>query len=249
MFRSFCSLVGCLLRWTESLGVHLDVRYLPGPSNVLADLLSRWGQVYRDRVVSPPASGESVSSCLGLPVARPVRNSPQREAAPILLPFPGSPGGLRGCVSPSLGQPGCLRVSTLSSLQIGGGQGQRASQSLHDSGRPSLVREGVVCRSPPPTDPTTSCAALVGPAAAAAPFQPLPPRRSRAEPSHVATLQRLLRKSGFLRGAALEMSGCVRPSTSRLYQAKWMLFCGWCCGRDVAPVNTTVPLIVDFLIH
>ena len=45
------------------------------------------------------------------------------------------------------------------------------------------------------------------------------------------------------------MSGCVRTSTSRLYQAKWMLFCGWCPGRGVAPVNTTVPLIVDFLIH
>ena len=28
-----------------------------------------------------------------------------------------------------------------------------------------------------------------------------------------------------------------------------MLFCGWCRGRDVAPVNATVPVIVDFLVH
>ena len=28
-----------------------------------------------------------------------------------------------------------------------------------------------------------------------------------------------------------------------------MIFCGWCRGRGVAPVNATVPLIVDFLIH
>ena len=28
-----------------------------------------------------------------------------------------------------------------------------------------------------------------------------------------------------------------------------MLFCGWCRERGVAPVNATVPLIVDFLIH
>ena len=28
-----------------------------------------------------------------------------------------------------------------------------------------------------------------------------------------------------------------------------MLFCGWCRGRGVAPVNATVPLIVDFLVH
>ena len=45
MSRSLCSLTSRLLRWTESLNVHLDARYLPGQSNVLADLLSRRGQV------------------------------------------------------------------------------------------------------------------------------------------------------------------------------------------------------------
>ena len=43
--RSLCSLASRLLRWTESLDIHLDVRYLPGQSNVLADLLSRQDQV------------------------------------------------------------------------------------------------------------------------------------------------------------------------------------------------------------
>ena len=28
-----------------------------------------------------------------------------------------------------------------------------------------------------------------------------------------------------------------------------MLFCGWRRGRGVAPVDATIPLIVDFLIH
>ena len=45
------------------------------------------------------------------------------------------------------------------------------------------------------------------------------------------------------------MSGCIRTSTSRLYQAQWMLFCGWCRGRGVAPVNAAVLMIVDFLVH
>ena len=43
--RSLCLLAGHLLRWTESLDVHLNVRHLPGQSNVLADLLSCRGQV------------------------------------------------------------------------------------------------------------------------------------------------------------------------------------------------------------
>ena len=90
---------------------------------------------------------------------------------------------------------------------------------------------------------------MVGLVVAAAPLPSVPQRHPRAEPSCVATLQHILRKSGFSRGSTIEMSGCVRTSTSRLYQAKWMLFCGWCRGRGVAPVNTTVPLFVDFLVH
>ena len=170
-------------------------------------------------MVSLPAGGESASSHLGLPVTRLVRE-PRCKASPILLPRPGSPGGLRGCVSPSLGQPGRLRVSTLSSRRKGGGSSQRDPQSLHDSGCPPLAGEGVVHRPSPSADPTTSCAALVGLAVAAAPLQPIPPRRLRAEPSSVVTLQRIIRKSGFSRGSAVEMSSCVRASTSRLYQAK-----------------------------
>ena len=42
---SLCSLTGQLLRWTESNRVQLEARYLPGQSNVLADLLSRRNQV------------------------------------------------------------------------------------------------------------------------------------------------------------------------------------------------------------
>ena len=43
--RALCLLTSRLLRWTESFDVHLDVRYLPGQDNVLADVLSRRGQV------------------------------------------------------------------------------------------------------------------------------------------------------------------------------------------------------------
>ena len=43
--RALCLLASRLLRWTESFDIHLDVRYLPGQANVLADVLSRCGQV------------------------------------------------------------------------------------------------------------------------------------------------------------------------------------------------------------
>ena len=43
--RALCLLTSRLLRWTECFDVHLDARYLPGENNVLADVLSRRGQV------------------------------------------------------------------------------------------------------------------------------------------------------------------------------------------------------------
>ena len=43
--RALCLLTSHLLRWTESFDIHLDARYLPGQANVIADLLSRRGQV------------------------------------------------------------------------------------------------------------------------------------------------------------------------------------------------------------
>ena len=39
--RPLCLLTSRLLRWTESFDVHLEARYLPGESNVLADVLSQ----------------------------------------------------------------------------------------------------------------------------------------------------------------------------------------------------------------
>ena len=118
-----------------------------------------------------------------------------------------------------------------------------------DSGRTLLAKEGVVRRPSASADPTTARPALVGQSASAASLQSLSPRPPRAEPSRVATLKRHFRKSGFSGRAAGVLSGCLRSSTSRLYQSRWQIFCGWCRERGVAPVNATVPVVVDFLIH
>ena len=130
----------------------------------------------RDRVVSPPSGGEVTASCLGQSVNRPLCDVPQRETAPVLLASPGSPGLLQGCVSPSLGRPGPVRVPSLSSGRSGDRPCLRGVASCDDSGRTPLAREGVVRRLATSTDPTTSRPALVGQSSPAAPLQPLPSR-------------------------------------------------------------------------
>ena len=205
----------------------------------------------RDRVVSLPSGGEVTALRLGRSVDRPLCDEPQCETAPLLLPSSRSTGRLRGRVSSSLGRSGCVHVPSFSSGEWGSRLRSRVVASRDDSGRTPLAREGVVRRPSASTDPdpTTSRPPLVGQSALAASQQPLPPRRPRAEPSHVETLKQHFQKSGFSRRAAGMLSGCLRASTSRLYQSRWRIFCGWCRGRGIDPVNATVPLVVDFLIH
>ena len=242
--RPLCLLTSRLLRWTESFDVHLEARYLPGESNVLADVLSRRGQVVGTEWSLHPRVARALLRTLWQSVDRPVRDLPQREAAPVLLACPGSTGRLRGCVSSSLGRPGSLRVPSLCSGRSGDRSRSAVIASRDDSGRTSLAREGVVRRLAASSDSTTPGSTLLGQAASAAPLQPVPSRRPR-----VASLKRHYRKSGFSGRAARVLSGVLRESSSRLYQSRWKIFCGWCRRRSVAPVNASVPVVVDFLIH
>ena len=144
----------------------------------------------RDRVVSSPSGGEVTTSRVGQPIGRPLCDEPQRESAPLLLPSSGSTGRLRGCVSSTLGRPGCVRVSSLSSGESGDRPRSRVVAARDDPGRTPLAREGVVRRPSASTDSTTSRPPLVGHSASATSLQQLPPRRPRAEPSRVETLKR-----------------------------------------------------------
>ena len=240
------SLASRLLRWTESLDIYLDAKYFPEQSNVLADLLSRRDQVIGTEWSLHPQVAMDLLRRWGSPSIDLFATSLNAKL-PLYCSHVLDP---QAVFEDAFRHPwdnlDMYTFSTLSSRRKGGGSSQRDSQSLHDSSRPPLAGEGVVRRTVTSTDPTTSGASMVGPVVAAAPLQQVPPR---AEPSCVATLQHLLRKLGFSRGSDIEMSGCVRMAASRLYQAKWMLFCGWCRARGVAPVNATIRMIVDFLVH
>ena len=210
--RALCLLTSRLLRWTKSFDVHLDARYLSGENNVLADVLSRRGQVVGTEWSLHPQVARSLLRVWGQSVDRPVCDVPQREAAPVLLASPGSPGRLRGCVSTSLGRPGSVCVPSLSSGRAGDRPRPRVIACRDDSGRTSLSREGVVRRLAASTDPTTPGAALLGQAASAAPLQSVPSGRPRVEPSRVETLKRHYRSRAFREGLLESCQGsCGSP--------------------------------------
>ena len=246
--RSLCLLTSRLLRWTESFDVHLDARYLPGESNVLADVLSRRGQVVGTEWSLHPQVARALLCAWGYPSID-LFATCLKAKLPLycsLVPDP------QAVFEDAFHHPwDDLDLYVFPPFALVGRVIARIQQSsrVAMTGRASLAREGVVRRHAASTDSTTPGSALLGQAASATPLQSVPSRRPRAEASRVETLKRHYRKSGFSGRAARVLSGVLRESSSRLYQSRWKFFCGWCRGRSVAPVNATVPVVVDFLIH
>ena len=200
-------------------------------------------------MVPAPTGGEEDHPHLEIPDDRPIRNTPQCEASPVLLTDSRPSGRLRRRLPPPVESSRRISVPTVQSGRQGGGQSQRDPKSLHDSDRPPLAGEVLVRQPPPPADPTPPGTTTVGPPSAPTPLPSVPRRRPRPEPSRVETVKRLLRKSGLSKLTSRQLSLCVRESTARLYQSQWLSFCGWCRGRSITPINATIPVIVDFLIH
>ena len=247
--RPLCLLTSRLLRWTESFDVHLEARYLPGESNVLADVLSRRGQVVGTEWSLHPQVARALlrtwgnpsidlfATCLNakLPLYCSLVPDPQAVFEDAfrhpwddldLYAFP--PFALVGRVIARVQQSSRVAMTLVAPLWP---EKEWFADLL------LLLTQ----------HPGSS---LLGQAASAAPLQPVPSRRPRAEPSRVATLKRHYPESRAFREGLLEScQGSSENLPLRLYQSRWKIFCGWCRGRSVAPVNASVPVVVDFLIH
>ena len=247
--RPLCLLTSRLLRWTESFDVHLEARYLPGESNVLADVLSRRGQVVGTEWSLHRQVARALLRAWGNPSIDLFATCLNAKLPLYCSLVPDPQAVFEDAFRHPWDDLDLYAFPSLCSGRSGDRSRPAVIASRDDSGRTSLAREGVVRRLAASTDPTTPGSPLLGQAASAAPLQPVPSRRPLAEPSRVATLKRHYRKSGFSGRAAQVLSGVLRESSSRLYQSRWKIFCGWCRGRSVAPVNASVPVVVDFLIH
>ena len=238
--RGHCFPGSMLLRWMESFDIHLYERYLPGQANVLADLLSCRGQVVGTEWSLHPQVARSLLRVWGNPSIDLFATclSAKLPLYCSLVPDP------QAVFEDAFRHPwDDLDLHAFPPFPLVG----RVIARVRESSRVAMTLVA-------PLWPEKEWFAdllllLTQQSTSAAPLQSLPPRRPCAEPSLVATLQRHFRKSGFSGRAARVLSGCLRSSTSRLYQLRWQIFCGWCRGRGVAPVNATVPVAVDFLIH
>ena len=246
--RSMCELTSRLLKWTEDIDVHLEARYLPGQNNVLADLLSRRDQAIATEWTLHRQVAKALLSSWGSPSIDLFASRLNAQLPVNCSLVPDDQAALEDAFRHPWDN---LDVYAFPPFALLGKVLSRVRQSRNCSmtGSSSLGRQGLVRGSTATADASTSRSASVGRRRSPAPQRSPPPRRPRVETSRVATVKQLLRKSGFSRGAASDMSRCVRESTSNVYQSKWLAFCNWCRGRGVAPVSASVPLIVDFFRH
>ena len=177
--RALCLLASRLLRWTESLDIHLDARYLPGHANVLADLLSHRRQVVGTEWSLYPQVARSLLHVWGNPSINLFATSLNAKLPLYCSLVPGPQAVFEDAFRHPWDD---LDLYAFPPFPLIGRVVTRVRESLRLAMTlvtPLLAREGVVRRPVASADPTTSHPALVGQSASAAPLQPLPPRRPR----------------------------------------------------------------------
>ena len=246
--RALCLLTSRLLRWTESFDVHLDARYLPGENNVLADVLSRRGQVVGTEWSLHPQVARSLLRVWGNPSID-LFATCLNAKLPLycsLVPDP------QAVFEDAFRHPwDDLDLYALPPFPLVG----RVIARVQESSRVTMT---LVAPLWPEKEWFADLLLLLTQPPLALPCWDKLFRQHHCSLFHQGVhalrlhawrLKRHYRKSGFSGRAARVLSGVLRESSSRLYQSRWKIFCGWCRGRGVAPVNATVPVVVDFLIH
>ncbi|XP_068206329.1 uncharacterized protein [Palaemon carinicauda] len=238
-----------VLTWAKGNGTTLTARFILGKRNVVADGLSRRGQVLGTEWSLHPEVARSVLVRWGVSLPGPLCNQAERQTASVLLPSPGSSSNHGRRLSTSIGRPGCLRVPSVRAPAADPKQTKDLQRGSADSNHPLVAGKGVV---PRPTIPST------GPAVApshqrrssqAASFSEISRRARKPIPSRVEVIKRLLTREGFSTRAASQMTGCLRSSSRAIYQAKWLEFYKWCRKNDCKPIGASIPTIADYLVH
>ena len=245
--QALCLLSSCLLRWAENFDIHLDARYLPGQANVLADLLSRRGQVEGAEWSLHPQVARSLLRVWGNPSIDLFATCLNAKLPLYCSLVPDPPAVFKDAFRHPWDD---LDLHAFPPFLLVG----RVVARVRESSRVAMT---LVAPLWPEKEWFADLLLLLTQPPLALPWwdsllrQPhcnLFHQGVHALNLHAWRLKRHFRKSGFSGRAARVLSGCLRSSTSRLYQSRWQIFCGWCRGRGVAPVNATVPVVVDFLI-
>ena len=187
--------------WSEKRGMTLVPRYLPGHLNVLADLLSRRGQILKTEWSVNQTVADRIFSCLGQTIRGSVRPGEEHEIGNIRLTHSG--GGVleSGQSCPELGRP--VRVCVPSDKPYKGlsKQGQnRKRRDRPDSSR--LAQPGVVSGPIRSHDRLSNNSPTSAETAQADLLTPLSSASVESQPSSLEVIQGFHKERGFSEAVA-----------------------------------------------
>ena len=221
---------------------------------------SRSSQCDRGSLVKvfPTSSGRMVSESrgsspsfpqVGVPNGGPFRHQVEQQTSTVRLPSSGSLslGDRRhvSLVGPSLR----VRFSTLLPDSSDSCKDPLITGVLNSLNCTSLAPEVVVHGPSGPSSGTTRSSSRQKRPSSSRSKSGSSSRSFPSAPSRLEVVQRSLSKNKFSKPVAALVAKARRQSTSRVYDAKWLVFRRWCIRRKIDPARPSVQSIADFLVY
>ena len=237
-----------LLLWCSDHHITLRAKHIPGHLNVLADYLSRGGERHFVGVVPSPHGSSPVHKPLGTTDGGSLCQQAELQASAVCLTGARRSGDGEGRPLSELGQPRRVCVSPVQLVERGSQEAQSHHELSDDSSGPSVVQQVMV-------QPTLGPVSGQPQGSTTNPKSAKPARRQNPAsqsggppPSRVEALSRSIVKRGFSKKAASLIAQAKRPSTSKVYDAKWTVFTDWCHRRKIDPLHPSLGKVADFLV-
>ena len=242
---SLCALLWRLLCWYNLRQVVLKARHIPGHLNVIADKLSRQGQI----IQTEWSLHQEVFNLLVQTWHRPQVDKVQLQTSPIRVSSAGPQCVGSGCSNSLLGEPGHVCLSP--SVVTGQGGQQTIGPSLQESdpNSPGLAQHTMVLGSGGtvvpdsflPTHSSRPSDTAIQPGSSQESDQP--------KPSRLAPRAKAIKEQGFSSPVVSQIGAPQRSSTRTVYEAKWSVFVRWCETSQMDFRSPSVKQIADFLLH
>ena len=226
--------------WAEKRGMTLVPRYLPGHLNVLADHLSRRGQILKTEWSLNQTVADRIFQAWGRPF---VDLFALRKNTKLAIYVSSRIG--QSC--PELGRP--VRVCVPSDKPDKGLSKQGQNRKCRD--RPnsaSLAQPGMVSGPPRSLNRLSNISPTSAETAQADLLTPLSSASVASQPSRLEVIKGFHKERGFSEAVAQRLAISQRQSSAVVYESKWKVFGEWCHVKQIDPVKATVQQLADFLI-
>ena len=177
-----------------------------------------------------------------------VRDTLQSKTATLCIPSSGQSSLRDRCIFHGLELSSCLRLSPNNDDSFCPEQDTSISvQNSSDS--PSLATTSLVLRGP-----TTACFRPSLSSSLSKPINSSKRKVSTSKPpssqlSRLRVIKQSIRDKYFSKNVADFVSKSRRPSTQKVYDAKWIVYIRWCHRRKVNPVSAPLTVTADFLMY